>query len=672
MVKSLANERDIEQLAVNTIRFLAVDAVQKANSGHPGLPMGAADYAFVLWTKFLRFHPQQPQWPNRDRFVLSAGHGSMLLYALLHLSGYDVSLTDMQNFRQLGSKTPGHPEFGLTPGVETTTGPLGQGFGNGVGMAVAAKMSAARFNTPAFAPLTYRVFGVVSDGDLMEGVASEAASLAGHWGLGNLIYIYDDNHITIEGNTSLAFTEDVGKRFTAYGWQVQAIDGHNHREIHAALQQALAETKKPSLIIARTHIAFGSPNKQDTAEAHGSPLGEEEVKATKEKLGWPLEPKFWVPSPVRELFDRRIVELVQEYNRWQSDFATWRQANPQLAKAWDDFCDKRLSADLDQSLLSVIAGKEGATRSLSGKVLQKAAALMPSLCGGSADLEQSTKTFIQGSPAICATDFSGRNFHFGIREHGMGAILNGIALSGGWIPYGSTFFVFADYMRPAIRLAALMKLQVIYVFTHDSFYVGEDGPTHQPVEHLAALRVIPNLLVIRPADAEETALAWTLALQNQNGPTALILTRQNLPVLHRDQPLTLPKMQQGGYIVQEADHGEAEFVLIATGSEVALAAAVQTTLRAEGHPTRLVSLPADQLFLQQPPAIRQQILGSESAKRIVLEAGVPDLWPRLVGSDALVIGQERFGESAPAEELAQHFGFTVESVLAKIKTKGWL
>lgn len=665
-------DEKLEQLCVNTIRFLAVDAVQKANSGHPGMPMGTADLAFVLWYYFLRFHPEDPAWPDRDRFVLSAGHGSMLLYALLHLFGYDLPMKELQRFRQLGSKTPGHPEYRHTPGVETTTGPLGQGFGNGVGMAIAGKMLAGRVNTDDAFPVSYRVFGIVSDGDLMEGVASEAASIAGHLGLNNLIYIYDDNHITIEGNTALAFSEDVGARFEAYGWFVQRVDGHDRRQVYAALQKAIAEPERPSLIIARTHIAYGSPGKQDSAEAHGAPLGEEEVLATKRNLGWPERPAFFVPEEVRMALAQRVKELGNAYRAWQKKFQEWRTQHPPRAEEWDRLFSRPLPADFPEVLRLSVLGQEGATRALSGKVLQKAAELVPALCGGSADLGPSTKTAIRGSTSVQRGDFSGRNFHFGIREHGMGAILNGLALAGPWVPYGSTFLVFSDYMRPPMRLAAMMGIQVIYVFTHDSIFLGEDGPTHQPVEHLAALRVIPNLLVIRPADAEETAFAWALALERKDGPTALVFTRQSVPALERQHPLKYEAFRRGAYVVLETGENP-EFVLVASGSEVHLACRVAEALKQRGKSVRVVSVPADKLLALQPAEVRQELLGEDGrVRRVLIEAAVPDTWARLLGSGTLFIGQTRFGASAPAKALAEHFGFTVETILRKMEEQGWV
>ena len=662
----------IEQLAVNTIRFLAVDAVQKANSGHPGMPMGAADYAFVLWTKFLRFNPTDPDWIDRDRFVLSAGHGSTLLYALLHLTGYDLSLDEIKNFRQLGSKTPGHPEYDLAPGVETTTGPLGQGFGNGVGMGLAGKMLAARFNTRDFSPITYRIFAIVSDGDLMEGVAAEAASLAGHLGLGNLNYIYDDNRITIDGSTDLSFSENVGKRFEAYGWHLQSIDAYDLSAIEKSIENATAETKKPSLIIARSHIGYGSPNKQDTAAVHGAPLGAEEVRATKEKMGWPLQPEFYVPDSVKEYFAQIVEAKRADYDRWREDFAGWKEANADKSELLQGHFQKTCPQNLADELMHAAGNEEGATRSHSGRVLQKAAQLVPALCGGSADLAGSVKTLIKNSPDINKENFSGQNIHFGVREHGMAAIANGLALSGGLIPYVSTFLIFSDYMRPSIRLAALMGIRVIYVFSHDSIFLGEDGPTHQAVEQTASLRLIPNMIVIRPADAAETALAWAYAIERRDGPTAILLTRQNLQKLEREHSLSLDEFKKGGYVLQEASRGKPEFVLIATGSEVPLACDVRTELEMQGIPARVVSVPADKLLRGQSKDYQRHVLGSETAKKVVIEAGVPNAWYELADQNALVIGMERFGESAPSNVLAEHFGFTVVGVMKRIEEMGWL
>jgi transketolase len=612
---------DLSRLAINTIKTLAIDAVEAAKSGHPGMPMGMADCAFYLWTRHLRFDPADPAWIDRDRFVLSAGHGSMLLYALLHLSGFDLPLEQIKRFRQWDSMTPGHPEHGCAPGVETTTGPLGQGVGNSVGMAIAARMLAARFNTPEHRLVGHRVWAIVSDGDMMEGVGSEAASIAGHLSLGNLTFLYDDNHITIEGDTRLAFSEEVGRRFEAYGWAVQRIDGHDHGQILRALETAAAETARPGLIVARTHIANGSPGKHDSADAHGSPLGPEEAAATKKNLGWPAEPPFLVPEDVRRLFAARAAEGQRARQEWLRRFETWSKAHPDKRAEWDRYLAREVPADLFERLLETLPqpAKAEATRSLSSRILQRAAELVPSLCGGSADLEPSTKTYIKASGAVSREGFAGRNFHFGVREHGMGAILNGLALHGGPIPYGATFLIFSDYMRPPIRLACLMRQQVIYLFTHDSILLGEDGPTHQPVEQLAGLRSVPQMRVIRPADGPETAMAWDLAVQRKDGPTAIILTRQNLPPLARPDGFSPGTLRRGGYLLSEAHAagqaatapgappaGAPPPVLIATGSEVGPAVEAQGILATRGVGTRVVSMPCPEIFLEQ------RITGSRS------------------------------------------------------------
>ena len=654
----------LDRMAINTIRFLAVDGVEKAKSGHPGLPMGMADVAYLLWTRFLRYQPQDPAWPDRDRFVLSAGHGSMLLYAMLHLSGYDLPLEELMRFRQLGSRTPGHPERGLAPGIETTTGPLGQGFGNGVGMALAARMLAARVNGDDFSPVTHRVFGIVSDGDLMEGVASEAASLAGHWGLGNLIYLYDDNHVTIEGDTTLAFTEDVGARFEAYGWQVSKADPYDHDALVKALETAVADSARPSLVITRSHIGYGAPKKQDTREAHGEPLGAEEAAAAKRALGWPESPPFLVPDEVRARFAERAAALAPQAEAWRRGLAAWKERHPEQAAVWDAHVERRVPQDVIAQLLATAPSGAAATRAHGNAVLQKAAALVPALAGGSADLEPSTKTRIAGSPSVQKGAFVGRNLHFGIREHGMGAILNGMALSGAFIPYGSSFLVFTDYARPAIRLSALMELGVIWVFTHDSVFLGEDGPTHQPIEHLSALRAIPHLLVVRPADGPETAGAWGLALERRHGPTLLALTRQGLPVLERARPLTPEDVRRGAYLLRDSSRKNA-VTLIATGSEVWLAVEAARRLEAEGLGARVVSAPAPQLLLAQDTGTIESLLGPRP-RRVSLEAAATDFWYRIVGLDGLAIGVERFGASAPYAPLQEYFGLTPELVANRI------
>lgn len=663
MTTSLSPE--LTNLAVNTIRMLAVDSVEKANSGHPGLPMGAANYAFTLWSRYLRFNPQDPAWPNRDRFILSAGHGSMLLYALLHLAGFDLPLSELERFRQWGSKTPGHPEYGLTPGVETTTGPLGAGFSNGVGMAIAAQMAAARYNTPDQSIVDHFIYGIVSDGDLMEGVASEAASLAGHLKLGNIIYFYDDNKISIEGSTDLAFTEDRGKRFEAYGWQVLAIDGHDCEAAARAIEAAQLETERPTLIIAHTHIGMGSPHKMDNAEAHGSPLGAAEVMATKQNLGWPIEPTFYVPEQVRGIFADRVAELKLVYTNWQRQLASWSSTNPALAAERQSALSKQLPADLDQQLLSVLTGKPLATRRLSGDMIQKIASLVPGFVGGSADLAPSTSTLMKKEQDFSATCRSGRNLHFGVREHGMGGIVNGMSLYGGFIPFGATFLVFADYMRPTLRLASIMGIQSIFIFTHDSIFVGEDGPTHEPIEHLASLRAIPRLTVIRPADGAEMAAAWGFALRHQNGPTVLILTRQNVPVIQHDGEFSFEAFNRGGYVVSETPGRSPDVVLIGSGSELQLAVAAKTAVEKAGLAARVVSMPSCELFLHQDEAYRREVLPS-SAKKVVVEAGIRQGWDRIAGSDALFITQEDYGHSAPAEVLAEKLGFTSAQVSARV------
>ena len=654
----------LDRLAINTIRFLALDAVEKAKSGHPGMPMGMADVAYVIWMRYLRYQPRDPQWPDRDRFVLSAGHGSMLLYAMLHLTGYDLPLDELQRFRQLGSRTPGHPEHGLAPGIETTTGPLGQGFGNGVGMALAARMLAARVNTDDFSPVTHRVFGIVSDGDLMEGVASEAASLAGHWGLGNLLYVYDDNHITIEGDTALAFTEDVAKRFEGYGWQVGRADPYDHEALSAAIDRALADPGRPSLVITRSHIGYGAPNKQDTREAHGEALGAEEASAAKRALGWPDQPPFRVPDEVRPVFARRALELAPEVEAWRRNLARWKERHPNRAAIWDAHVERRVPSDV---LASAPAGA-AATRVHGNAVLQKAAALVPALAGGSADLEPSTRTRIAASPSVQKNAYEGRNLHFGVREHGMAAIANGMAVHGSFIPYGSSFLIFTDYARPSIRLSALMEQQVIWVFTHDSVFLGEDGPTHQPIEHLTALRAIPHLLVVRPADGPETAGAWGLALERRNGPTLLALTRQNLPALEHARPRTPDDMRRGGYLLRDASAPD-PITFLATGSEVWLAVEAAKKLEAQGLGARVVSAPAPQLLVEQDAAWQGALLGP-ARRRVSLEAGATAYWYRFIGLEGLAIGIDRFGASAPYAPLQDSFGLTPDRVTNRVKE--WL
>jgi len=659
---------EFARLGANTLRLLAVDGVQKANSGHPGMPMGMADVAYVLWSQYLEHNPADPHWANRDRFILSAGHGSMLLYSLLHLSGFAVTLDDLKQFRQWGSRTPGHPEYGCLPGVETTTGPLGQGFATGVGMAIAAKMTASQYNTPEF-PIfgTHKIFGIVSDGDLMEGLSHEAASLAGHLKLGNIVYFYDDNHITIEGKTDLAFSESVAKRFEAYDWYVIKIDGHDYYEIGDALDEALAETDRPKLIIAHTHIGFGSPNKHDTSECHGAPLGEEEVKATKINLGWEEEVSFYVPEEVRAIFAERRAILEKKYEQWQVNYRQWRTKNPELAQKWDAAQNQILSPVQQEEVIKAIPAEAMATRASSGKIMQKIAQLLPSFCGGSADLAPSTSTFLKGLAEIAPDHFEGRNFHFGIREHAMGAILNGLALYGGLIPFGATFLVFSDYMRPTLRMAAMMKLRVIYVFTHDSIFVGEDGPTHQPIEQVAALRIIPNMTVIRPADGLEVAQAWIYAINNQEGPTALILTRQKVPVLNRAADFDPNLINRGGYIISPEQGDKPNLILIATGSEVAVAIEAQKLLQAEGRLVRVVSMPSIEIFNKQNASYCESVIPAGSIPVVVIEAGRSSGWGDLVRNPLLKLGIERFGASGPEKILADKFGFTAQKVMERIK-----
>ena len=658
----------LDQLCINTLRCLAMDAVQKANSGHPGMPMGAAAMAYVLWTRVLRYHPRKPDWPNRDRFVLSAGHGCMLLYGLLHLTGYELSLDDLRQFRQWGSKTPGHPEYDLSSGIETTTGPLGQGFSTGVGMAIAQKYLAAHFNRPGHELVDYTIYGIVSDGDLMEGVASETASLAGHLGLDNLIYLYDDNHISIEGSTDLAFTEDVRKRFEAYGWFVQEVaDGNDLEAIDRALRAAQAEKERPSLIKVRTHIAYGSPNKQDSAEAHGAPLGEEEVKLTKQNLGWPVEPAFHIPDEALAHFRRAIAQGERAEAEWQKRLASYRQAFPQLAAEWDRYVRRELPEGW-ATRIPTFKPSDGpmATRRASGKVLNAIAPALPLLLGGSADLAPSNNTYLKGLGDFSRGNYGARNFHFGVREHAMGAILNGMALSG-LLPYGGTFLIFSDYARPALRLAAMMGAHSIFIFTHDSIFLGEDGPTHQPVEHLPALRAIPNLSVIRPADANETAVAWRVAIERRNGPVALALTRQGLPVIDRSKYASAEGLTRGGYILADARRKAPEIILIASGSEVPVALEASEELTAEGIAARVVSLPSWDIFEQQSQEYRDEVLPPGVAARLAIEAAVPLGWERYVGTKGAVIGMTRFGASAPYKVLAEKFGFTAANVLRRAR-----
>lgn len=654
------------ELAVNTIKTLSIDGVEKANSGHPGTPMGLADIAFELSARYLRYDPKDPTWIGRDRFVLSAGHASMLIYSMLHLAGYDLSLNDLQSFRQWGSKTPGHPEHMHTPGVETTTGPLGQGIGNAVGFALAAKLKAARFGKPFEA---IRTFAICSDGDVMEGVSAEASSFAGHLGLSNLVVIWDDNRITIEGETDLAFTEDVGKRYEAYGWFVQRIDGHDHAQIRSALDKALAQKERPSFIVARTHIANGAPNAHDTAEAHGAPLGKEEIALVKKGMGWDPEKHFHVPEEVYALFRGRAEENQKEKASWERELADWRKSHADLATQLDRFESRHVPEDLYAQLLKVLPEKDDATRNLSNALQQHVAELVPSLIGGSADLAPSTKTLIKKSGSIGTRSFEGRNLHFGIREHGMGAICNALALSGGIIPYGATFLIFSDYMRPSVRLSALGEMQCLWIYTHDSVFLGEDGPTHQPIEQLWTLREIPNLALVRPADALETAAAWSIALSRKKAPTAFALTRQKVPTVKRDAGWDPKNALRGAYVAQEATGGRPDVVIIATGSEVQLAASARERLEAAGKKVRVVSAPCLEVFEQQDAAYRDAVI-PRGTRRVSIEAGITLPWRRWVGDDGLTIGIDHFGASAPDKVLAQKFGLTVDSVTERIQT--WL
>ncbi len=645
---------ELERLCVNTLRFLAVDGVERANSGHPGTPMEAAGLGHVLWTQILRHNPRDPRWPNRDRFILSAGHASMLLYGLLHLTGYVLSLDDLRSFRQWDSKTPGHPEYGHTAGVETTTGPLGQGFATGVGMALAERALAARFNRPGFRLVDHAVWAFVSDGDVMEGLSSEAASLAGHLRLGNLKYVYLDNRITIEGSTDLAFSEDVGRRFEAQGWRVLRIDDpENLPDVKAVFESAVASSEKPTLVIARTHIGFGSPHKQDSAEAHGAPLGAEETALAKKALGWPATPAFHVPEEVRRRMSVAAERGRREQAAWEELLVRYRAAHPELAAQWDAFRASPVIEGWQSRLPTFQANESLATRQASGKVLNALAPVLPTLLGGSADLAPSNNTEIKGGGDFSATKV-GRNLHFGIREHAMGAALNGLALEG-LLPYGATFLTFVDYMRPAVRLAALMKLGVIYVLTHDSIGVGEDGPTHQPVEHVASLRAIPGLTVIRPADANETVFAWRAAVENRKGPTAIILSRQKLPTLDRTRFAPAEGLLRGGYRLTPA--GVDDVLLIATGSEVPLALAARDILAGEKIRAGVVSLPSWELFEAQDPAYRDGVLPPAVRARVVVEAGVSQGWHRYAGPWGELVTLDRFGASAPGEVVMEKFGF---------------
>jgi transketolase len=648
---------DFEQ-AKKTIQFLSVDAVEKANSGHPGTPMALAGIAVELFTRHIRHNPQDPAWPNRDRFVLSCGHASMLLYSTLHLAGYDVTLEDIQNFRQWGSKTAGHPEYGHAPGIETTTGPLGQGIGNGVGMALASKMLAERLNTPTETLFDYRVYVICSDGDVMEGVAFESASLAGHLGLDNLVVIYDDNKITIDGSTEISFSEDVAKRFAAAGWSTDHVDGHDPAAVHAALEKAKSVKGKPSFIVARTHIAIGAPTKQDTASAHGSPLGKDEIEGAKKAANWPLEP-FYVAPEAKAPFAAWQKQVKPAYDAWKKLEAG---LTGERAALWQKFAKREVPPNLLEELVAATPAGNKATRVHSGVAEQKAAALVPALVGGSADLAGSTNTTIKGAADITSGKYGGRNFHFGIREHGMGAVMNGLALSG-FVPFGSTFLIFSDYMRPSIRLAGLMGIQTIYVFTHDSIFVGEDGPTHQPVEQLWSLRLIPNVHVVRPADALECAAAWAHALERKDGPTVLALSRQNLPPLERPAGFDPKTIGDGAYVL--SDTAGFDTVIVATGSEVHVAVEAKKLLEAKGRKVRVVSAPCLEALEAKGQAALSALLG-KGTRRVSLEAGRTPPWHGLLGDGSLSIGVDRFGASAPGGTVAEKLGLTAARVAEKI------
>ena len=655
---------DLQERAINTLRFLSADMVQQANSGHPGLPMGCAAIGYTIWTRHLHHNPRNPGWPDRDRFILSGGHGCALLYSLLHLTGYDLSLDELKRFRQWGSLTPGHPEYGLTPGVEVTTGPLGQGFTNGVGMAIAEAHLAAEYNEPGHRVVDHCVYAIVTDGDLMEGITSEAASLAGHLKLGKLIYLYDDNHVSIDGSTEIAFTEDRAARFSAYDWQVLRVeDGNDVEAIDMAIQAAKKEAR-PSLIICRTHIGYGLPTRQDTSKAHGEPPGNEELNGAKDKLGWPKEPRFLIPEDVLAHF-RAAVERGRTMEvEWRAKLQAYQASFPQKYAELEKRLAGLLPADWQSALPTFPADEKGmATRIASGKTLNALAAKVPELLGGSADLAPSTKTWIDGSPAFEPETPGGRNFHFGVREHGMGGIVNGMAVHGGLIPFGATFLAFADYMREPIRLSALSHYPSIWVFTHDSIGVGEDGPTHQPVEHLATLRAIPNLTVIRPADANETTWAWKLAIENRHAPTLLAFTRQNVPTLDRTVYAPANGLEKGAYVLADLGEGHPELILMASGSEVGLIVAAGKQLAAQSVKVRLVSFPSWELFAAQSLAYRDSVLPGTIRARLAVEAGVTMGWERWVGDKGAVLGLNRFGASAPAETVYRELGLTVANIV---------
>ncbi|MGI4728204.1 MAG: transketolase [Janthinobacterium lividum] len=658
---------DFEQLAIDTVRVLAVDGVQKANSGHPGMPMGAAPMGHVLWSEEMYYSPSNPHWANRDRFILSAGHGCMLQYCFLHLTGYDLTMDDLKNFRQLNSRTAGHPEYGLTPGIDVTTGPLGQGFANGVGFAIGQKHLAGRYNQPGHHIFDYKIFAICSDGDMMEGVTSEAASLASQLELGNLIYLYDDNHISIEGDTDIAFTEDVAARFKAYGWHVQVVDdGNDVAAIRAAVHNAKIEIRKPSLIKVRTHLAYGSPNKVDTPGAHGSPLGEKEVKLVKEGMGFDPEKFFYVPQEVSDFYLACGKKGEEKEQKWNEQYAAYKKEFPELAAEFELLSSGKLPEGW-QDAVPTFKAEEGkiATRKASGKVLNAIAPFLPGLIGGAADLAPSTETNLDKYESFTAEDRTGRNFHFGIREHAMGSALNGMALTPGIIPYGATFLIFSEYMRPPIRMAAIMKIKPIFIYTHDSIGLGEDGTTHQPVEQLISLRSIPNTTLIRPADANETAQAWRVAIEHVGGPVILVLTRQGLQTIDQDKYGKATELEKGAYILSDVENPQ--LLLVATGSEVELIMKTQAKLQEEGIAARVISMPSWELFEKQDAAYKEKIFPKNLKKRVAVEMASTLGWHKYVGDEGVVIGMHTFGESAPAEELYKVFGFTVENVVEKAK-----
>lgn len=662
-----STSKSIEQLSIDTVRVLSADAVQKANSGHPGTPMALAPVGHVLWSQFMHYNPKNPHWANRDRFILSAGHACMFQYSFLYLTGYNITLDDIKNFRQLHSKTAGHPEYGLLDGIEVTTGPLGQGFANGVGFAIAQKYLAARYNKPGFNLFDYKIYAICSDGDLMEGVASEAASLAGHLELGNIIYIYDDNHISIEGDTDITFNEDVAKRFEAYGWHVQVVNDAN--DIHAlsnAINNAKVETSKPSLIKVRSHIAYGSPNKVDTAGAHGSPLGADEVKLVKQFFGFDPEQSFIVPDEVLNYYRKCGEKGAGSEQKWNDLYKAYKEKFPELAAEYEQAISGELPKGWDASLPVFKPEGKMATRQASGKVLNAIASKLPTLIGGSADLAPSTDTNLKEYDSFTVEKRDGRNFHFGIREHGMGSALVGMALTKGIIPFGATFLMFSEYMRPPIRLAAIMKIRPIFVYTHDSIGLGEDGTTHQPIEQLISLRSIPNITVIRPADANETAQSWRVALEHKDGPVVLVFTRQGLPIIDQDKYAKATNLEKGAYVLSDSEKTP-QVILIATGSEVSLIMAAQGKLAEEGIQARVVSMPSWELFEKQDAAYKESVFPKAIRKRLAVEAGSPLGWHKYVTDEGDVIAMHTFGESAPAEELFKEFGFTVENVVNKAK-----